>query len=161
MASTTSIHCYDYVNHPFDKVCKALTLHADEVFHQATRSAETRAETVAGGLHVKIAGIEIGKEILIDVKSYVDVESKNDRKLSIGLGWKAAEASRLFPVMEAQLDVYPITGTETQLDFKGEYSPPLGILGKAINSLVGHRIAEASVHHFVSEVAEFLREHVE
>ena len=160
MGTSTTILCYDYVNHPYEKVCEALTLHANEIFHKATKSAEMRAENVAAGLHVKIAGIEIGKEILIDIKSYVDVESAHERKLSIRLDWKAADSSRLFPIMEAQLDVYPITGTETQLDFNGEYQPPLGILGKAIDGVIGNRIAKASVHHFVSEVAEFLRNNV-
>ena len=64
---------------------------------------------------------------------------------------------RLFPLMKADLFIYPITATETQLDFKGLYEPPLGILGKAINALVGHRIAEACVHRFVSDTAEYLR----
>jgi hypothetical protein len=60
--------------------------------------------------------------------------------------------------MSAELDIYPITKSETQLDFKGEYDPPLGLMGKAIDAVVGHRIAEASVHQFVSEVAAYLRE---
>ena len=64
---------------------------------------------------------------------------------------------RLFPIMKADLSIYPLTATETQLDFKGVYEPPLGPLGKAVNAMVGHRIAEVSVHRFVSDVAEYLR----
>jgi hypothetical protein len=60
--------------------------------------------------------------------------------------------------MKAELSVYPLTATETQLDFSGLYEPPLGVLGKAVNAVVGHRIAEVSVHRFVSEVAEYLRQ---
>jgi hypothetical protein len=59
--------------------------------------------------------------------------------------------------MKAGLSIYPITATETQLDFAGRYKPPLGPLGKAMNAMVGHRIAEASVQRFVSDVAEYLR----
>jgi hypothetical protein len=33
----------------------------------------------------------------------------------------------------------------------------LGVVGKAMNALVGYRVAEASVHHFVSDVAGYLR----
>jgi hypothetical protein len=73
------------------------------------------------------------------------------------LDWAAASASRLFPLMKADLLVYPLTATETQLDFSGRYEPPLGWLGTAVNAAIGHRIAEASVHRFVSEVAEYLR----
>jgi hypothetical protein len=73
------------------------------------------------------------------------------------LEWEAAKMPRLFPLMKADLFIYPITATETQLDFEGLYEPPLGPLGKAVNAMVGHRIAEASVHRFVSDVAEYLR----
>jgi hypothetical protein len=44
---------------------------------------------------------------------------------------------------------YPLTATETQLDFWGIYEPPLGAVGKAMNAIIGHRIAEASVHRFI------------
>ena len=62
--------------------------------------------------------------------------------------------------MKANLAVYALTGTETQLDFRGEYTPPLGVVGSAIDAAVGHRIAEASVHRFIGEVAQFLRANI-
>ena len=64
---------------------------------------------------------------------------------------------RLFPFMKAELAIYPLTSTETQLDFSGAYEPPLGALGKAMNAVAGHRLAEASVHRFVNDVAGYLR----
>ena len=74
------------------------------------------------------------------------------------LEWRAARTPRLFPLMKADLSIYPLTATETQLDFKGVYEPPLGLFGKAVNAVVGYRIAEVSVHRFVSDVAQYLRE---
>ena len=161
MAAATKIRCYDYVNHPFAEVCEALTSQSNEIFHNATQSAETRAGKVAAGLHVKVAGIEIGKEILVHVKRYVDVESNFEKKMTVRLEWEAAEIPGLFPTMRAQLHVYPITASETQLDFQGEYDPPLGLLGKAIDVVIGHRIAEASVHQFLSEIADYLRKNLD
>jgi len=160
MATATSIRCFDYVNHPYKKVCSTLSQHANKVFHLATRSAETRAENIAAGLHTKIAGFEIGKEVLVTIKSYTDVENLRKKHMTINLEWKAAHAANLFPTMVAKLNVYPISGDETQLDFEGEYEPPLGIIGKAIDVIVGHRIAEASVHHFLSEITDFLRKNI-
>jgi hypothetical protein len=75
----------------------------------------------------------------------------------LSLAWEAADSPRLFPFMQAQLAVYPLTATETQLDFSGRYEPPLGALGTAMNAMVGHRIAEASVHRFLADVARHLR----
>ena len=52
----------------------------------------------------------------------------------------------------------PSVRTETQLDFEGDYEPPLGLIGNAVDSVIGHRIAEASVHRFVTDVATHLRD---
>jgi hypothetical protein len=59
--------------------------------------------------------------------------------------------------MDAELIVYPLSPNETQLELHGFYSPPLGAVGSALGSLVGHRIADASVHRFVTELASWLR----
>ena len=67
---------------------------------------------------------------------------------------------RLFPLMRAELSIYPLTATETQLDFKGFYEPPFGALGNAVNAIVGHRIAEASVERLVTDVAQYLRKNL-
>jgi len=50
-----------------------------------------------------------------------------------------------------------LTGSETQLDFSGHYEPPLGVFGSAVDAVVGNRVADASVHRFVTEFAEYLR----
>jgi hypothetical protein len=60
--------------------------------------------------------------------------------------------------MNARIAVYPLTSTETQLDFGGSYDPPLGVLGSAIDAAVGCRVAEASEHRFVADVAQCLRQ---
>jgi hypothetical protein len=80
-----------------------------------------------------------------------------DPVTKIPVSWEAAKHPRLFPLMDAELSLYPLTSTETQLDFLGQYEPPLGLIGGAMNALVGHRLAEASVHRFVGDVAAHLR----
>jgi hypothetical protein len=60
--------------------------------------------------------------------------------------------------MTAELAVYPLTATETQLDFGGAYEPPMGAVGGALDAVVGHRVADASIHRFLSDVAHYLRD---
>ncbi len=160
MKSATKIRCFDYVNRSYQKVCESLSKHSQVVFHLATRSAETRAESVAAGLHVNIAGVEIGKEIEIEVVSLEEVESNGERHFTVHLHWRASSAPQFFPTMDARLHIYPINSRETQLDLEGEYEPPFGFVGQALDAMVGHRIAEASVHQFLSEVANYLRKHL-
>jgi hypothetical protein len=159
MSKGREIHCYDYVNHPYEQVCAALSKNAPAVFQSATKAAASRAQSIASELRIDIGGIRVEADIRVSIKN---IEVKNHEVMSgpatrLHLEWEAARMPRLFPIMKADLSIYPITATETQLDFNGLYEPPLGPLGKAVNAIIGHRIAEASVHCFVSDVAGYLR----
>ncbi len=59
--------------------------------------------------------------------------------------------------MRAELSICPLTATETQLDHLCRYEPPLGKPGAVMDALVGHRIAEASVHRLQQDIAGNLR----
>ncbi|MGD0526293.1 MAG: hypothetical protein ABSE49_14170, partial [Polyangiaceae bacterium] len=61
------------------------------------------------------------------------------------------------PSMQLELSTWALSSTETQLEIVGEYRPPLGVVGNALDAAVGHRIAEASVHRFLDEVIEQMK----
>jgi hypothetical protein len=46
------------------------------------------------------------------------------------LEWETATMPSLFPLMKGELSIYPLTATETQLDFLGFYEPPFGAVGR-------------------------------
>jgi hypothetical protein len=153
------IRVYDYVNRPYEVVRRRLSDDALGVFRNATKVAAQRANSLASELRVNIAGIEVGTDIAIKVRSIETIErtGRLPESTKIVLEWEAAKMPRLFPFMRAELLIYPLTATETQLDLAGNYDPPLGIIGGALDAAVGHRIAEASVHQFISDVAVYLR----
>jgi len=156
------IRSYDYVNHPYAAVRDALVKDPAAVLRAATNAAASRAKAVAAALHVNIGPLNIAADIAVTVGTIS--EQTHDTPMSpvtrIPIEWSAAQRAALFPIMDAELSVYPLTATETQLDFLGRYEPPLGIVGGALDAIVGHRIAEASVHRLVADVASYLREHV-
>jgi hypothetical protein len=154
----SEVRSFDYVNQPYVRVRDVLQGDALEVFRSATRAAASRARAVASELHVNVGGLNIGTSIDIAVKDVKETDSgPSGPVLRIQLEWQAMEKPHLFPFMDAELSIYPLTNTETQLDFAGQYQPPLGALGAAINAVVGRRVAEASVHRFVADVARHLR----
>ena len=159
MSKGSQIRSYDYVNHPYEQVREALTADARTVFQAATKAAAVRAQSIASQLRVNVAGIEVATDIAISVKSTEDTPQGGTSipTTRLDLEWEAAKLPRLFPFMRAALSIYPLTATETQLDFAGVYEPPFGALGSAMNAIIGHRVAEVSVHRFVTEVAEYLR----
>lgn len=159
MSKGRELRSFDYVNHPYEQVRDVLKTNALDVFSGATTAAATRARSVATKLHVEVAGIEIGTEIEISLKGF-DERTSEGRAVPVThmqIEWKAAKSPHLFPFMTADLAVYPLTQKETQLELSGKYEPPMGALGSALDAIAGHRIAEASVHRFVTDVADFLR----
>jgi hypothetical protein len=160
VATRLEIRSYDYVNHPYERVRDALVADPASVFSAATRAAAARARSVAAALHVTVGSLEVSAEIALAVGAIEEEDSNGyaSKITRIPISWQAAERARLFPLMDAELSVYALTATETQLDFLGHYEPPLGVVGGAFNAIVGHRVAEASVHRFVTDVAEYLRE---
>jgi hypothetical protein len=158
MSKGVEIRCYDYVNRAYEQVRDTLSKDAPAVFQSATRAAASRARSIASELRVEIGGIGVETDIIISVKN---IEEKDEAMAGpvthLRIEWQAAKMPALFPLMKADLSIYPLTATETQLDFSGLYEPPLGAVGKAVNAIAGHRIAEVSVHRFVSDVAEYLR----
>jgi hypothetical protein len=160
MNTGREIRCFDYVNHSYEQVRDALIKDAPAVFQAATKAAASRAQSVASELRVNFGGIGVATDIAISVKKVEEriSETMGTPGARLELEWEASNLPSLFPFMRAELAIYPLTATETQLDFFGIYEAPLGAMGKALNAMVGHRIAEVAVHRFVSDVAGYLRE---
>jgi len=159
MSTGREIRSYDYVNRPYERVRDELRQNALTVFQSATKAAASRAQSIAAELHVDFGGIGVKTDINISVKNIEEiVDATSTPTTRLLLEWEAATVPRLFPLMKGELSLYPLTSTETQLDFSGFYEPPFGAVGRTMNAIVGHRIAEVSVHRFVSDVAGYLRQ---
>jgi hypothetical protein len=162
MSEPRKLRCYQYVDRTYTQVRALLCGQPLEVLQKATTSAAARAKSVAANLKVDLGGIEIG----VDVRPHV-VHIRDEEGVAglspvthVRLNWEAARAPALFPLMRAELSLWPLSSTETQLEIEGAYQPPLGALGNAIDALVGHRIAEASVHSFLEDVVEQIRREI-
>ena len=154
MSEPRKLHCYEYVNVEYDKVKDALVRDALGLFQRATASATSRARELASTLRVGVGALEVGADVKISVRTVNERASAlGDRKTELEIAWSAATAAGLFPSMEATLSIYPLSARETQLELDGRYRPPLGLVGNAIDAVVGHRLAEASVLRFVQDVA--------
>ena len=142
MSKEHKVQSYDYVNQSYEQVRDILSKKPLEVFRDATKGAASRARSLASELRVNIGGIEVSTDISVSVKGISEVPQKGLSRPAtrLQLEWEAAKRPRLFPLMSAELSIYPLTATETQLDFSGSYYPPLGPLGDAIDAAVGRRI---------------------
>jgi hypothetical protein len=156
---THDLRCYDYVNQPYARVRELLLADPRRLFQRATTVATSRAQALRAQLHASLGPLELSTEVDIHVTSIQDARSPLDGPATrIELEWQAARATGAFPVMHAVLWLYALTPSETQLELEGTYAPPLGALGKAVDAVIGRRIAEASMHRFVQEIATRIRE---
>ena len=162
MSTPREIRCYAYVNRPYDAVRSVLHERPLELLQQATTSAASRARTVAASLRIGTGNFEIGVGIRIHIQAVSDEEGVAGLSplTRVQLGWEAISASAFFPLMSAELSAWPLTSSETQLEIVGNYRPPLGSIGNAIDAAVGHRVAEASVHRLLEDVVEQLQREV-
>jgi hypothetical protein len=146
------LHCYDYVNQPFETVRRAVLANPKALFAQATSTGK------GAQLHVRFGAIELGAGIEVTVAG---IEEKREDfakpSTSIAIEWHGEHRAALFPVMTARLVLYPLTPTETQIELTGEYAPPLGVVGEAIDAVALRRFAQESVAAFVREIATYLR----
>lgn len=155
------VRAFDYVNQPYEPVRDLVRRDAANIFGTATKVAEARTGELVASLTIDIRGIEVSKDISIRIGTIREEEGpRNSRVTHVELEWEAKESPGLFPIMKADLSIYPLSSTETQIDLRGNYEPPMGVFGGAIDAVVGHRIAEASVHRFVSAVVDRLRQEV-
>jgi hypothetical protein len=145
---------YDYVNHSFALVSEALTEDVEEILRRATTSAGDHDDAT---LHAHVGPIDLAAGVAIEIGPMDETPLPSGRPaLRIPIKWTATKAARAFPMMQAELTVYPLTATETQLELVGSYEPPLGPVGAALDAALLHRIAEVSVTQLVRDVARYL-----
>jgi hypothetical protein len=153
------LRCYEYVNRGYERVRGVIRERGADLFQRATTSAAARADALASTLHVSAGGLEIGVDVHITLHDVRDEEWVPGLSpvTRMRLSWEAARAAAIFPAMRAELSAWPLTSTETQLEIEGVYTPPLGVVGNALDAIVGHRVAEAAVHRFLEDVVQHLR----
>jgi hypothetical protein len=159
MSEPRTLRCYQYVNRPYEAVRELLCQTPRDVFQRATTTASARADAIFASLRVAAGGIDVGVPVDIHVSGFRDEDGTTllPPRTRITLVWKARRGTAIFPVMDADLSLWALTSTETQLEIEGAYTPPLGMVGHAIDIAVGHRVAQATIHRFLDDVAEQIR----
>ncbi len=154
MVMPHQLTCHDDIHQPYARVRDALLANPGYVFRHATAAA--KAETAA--LRIALGPIDVGVDVALQVLSVARDAMPGEPLTKLTLGWTAARAPALFPVMWTTLSIFPLANGDTRIALDGTYQEPLGRAGQAIDAVVGHRIADASVSRFVKEVAGWLRE---
>jgi hypothetical protein len=151
------LHTYAYVNRPYGAIRMAFAEELVDVLQHASDSAVARAVAVATTLRARLGPFSLGARVEVDATGFEQSPPGAEHPMCrLHVRWRAARNQGLFPSMEADLVAHAVGERETQLAIFGTYNPPLGLLGAAGDALIGHRLAEASVHRFLEEVVRRL-----
>ena len=148
------LYYYEYVDRAANDVVEALAGPEHAAFQAATLGAVAEANQFRERLHVEVAGLDIGKDVVIEVGK------PNDKGFAVfvPIKWHAASQTALFPSMDAELEIVPLSHNppRSQIGLLGRYRPPIGVFGAIGDAMLGHRIAEATVRRFVMELSSRL-----
>jgi hypothetical protein len=141
---------YDFTRIPLpvDQVRSRLLIAVNGILQQVAEAAYDEGEELLSrvGPFGPVPGLSKA------VKVYAGKVRDRGKGFVMPLRWSATGATELFPVMEADLEISPLGADESQLRLSGSYEPPLGALGRGLDRLLLHQLAEATVRAFLSEL---------
>ncbi len=150
--NTMLLHDFAYVPVPAGKVCDRLLANDGEWLGPLAAAAASDGEA----LRLRIGPVEalpmLGKTVTVLVGQAI---SRGEVTV-VPLVWQATSTPGLFPVLSADLEIASLGTDLTQLTLHGRYDPPLGAIGRRIDRLLMHRVAEASVRAFLGRLVDRL-----
>ena len=124
-----------HLERPFEEVAPALLDPDGEWLRVAVRSA-------AGQRY----GLAIGEA------------RRNTSSVIVPMRWEPGSFERLLPMFDADVELLSLGEGHCRLSMSGRYQVPLAQLGATLDRLAMHRVAEAAVRRFLSEISEALTE---
>ncbi|HET8525588.1 MAG TPA: hypothetical protein VFM81_03025 [Actinomycetota bacterium] len=114
------------------------------------RDAEDRGRALLTEVGFSMETHRIDREVEIELGTpYVSGSATR-----MPLTWRATSKGRLFPRLEADIELAGLGPDRSQLSMDARYRPPLALVGRALDRALLHRVAEATIKDFVDRVAE-------
>ena len=114
------------------------------------RGTELLTEVGIGAEHLAHASVALEFGALLKMPS----------KTLLPFRWTAVGGGGLLPALEGDIEVARLGANMTQLAVNAQYEPPFGALGRAIDRILMHRVAEATLKDFLDRISETLAERV-
>lgn len=149
-------HVRYYLEIPMSlKTAERLLLHSPEDWVTGVaRDANARGERLLTEAGFGPPGRRVAKKVEMKIGEPMRFPSKT----VLPLHWVATSAQSLFPALDADLEVAPLGPYWTQLSISARYRPPMGMVGRAVDRTMMHRVAEATVKDFLDRAAQALQE---
>lgn len=98
---------------------------------------------------LEVAGRKVGRRARFEVRQAVET----DRVALLPFSLTVDEQARLFPSLEGSLDAAWLGPGRTHLALSATYEPPFGLLGRAADRALLHRVAETVIQRLLEAIA--------
>lgn len=151
------VRYYVTIDRPIE-ACRTVLLESpDEWLPNLVQRSQGPAEQLLARMGFSILAVDVRKKAIVQLGKPLLLRDW----LHIPISWEAQPVSDLFPRFEGELQLVPISPTETKLALAGTYDPPLGDIGRAVDNLLMHTAAEATVKDFVEQLGRRLEKELQ
>jgi len=113
------------------------------------RDAEAQGQELLAAVGFGIDKVRVRTRVWIKFGEPIHVASRT----ILPMTWEPQGSAQLLPRLESDVEIAAIGLHLTQLSINARYSPPLGLVGRALDKALLHRVAEATLKDFLDRVA--------
>jgi hypothetical protein len=139
------LHDYAFVDAPADRIRERIAADHGEWLSGLAVGAAREGES----LRLRVGPIGSLPMLSKIVTIHADPPITRGQVTVVPLTWRATGSQGIFPALNADLEVAPLSPESTQLTLRGHYVPPLGAVGERLDRLLLHRVAEATIRSFM------------
>lgn len=152
VVNTMLLHDFTYVPLPAARIRDCIVANHGEWLSPLAVAAASEGEAI----RLRVGPVEPLPMLSKSVNLQVGTPVARGEVTVVPLTWKATGTPGLFPVLSADLEVAAMDSELTQLTLHGRYDPPLAAVGRRLDRLLMHRVAEASIRSSLRRLAEQL-----
>jgi CBS domain-containing protein len=114
--------------------------------------------TPQGELIIPLPARILGREVRKTVRMHTGVAEQHGARTCIPLRWRADPGRYAFPAFEGMIELEPQSRSTAHLMIVGAASLPLGLVGAAADSTVLNAVADRTIRHLTTRLAEALEQ---
>lgn len=149
------LKAYVEIEVPFARVKEAM-MRPPEAWLQGLARAADEAQADGQRLLVEVGLQVAGRRLSRAGRLEVGPPLVAERVASLPIRLSAESQAALFPVLNGSLDAAWLGPERTQVALSAQYDPPLGLVGRAIDRALLHRVAETVARNFLAAAARGL-----
>ena len=137
----------------FEAVAGYVDSHAEELVESALAGARIDGERLRA--RVGPAGFSSLFSKTVEIR-LAPLRARGD-SLVLSFRWSSIGGAPLFPRLEGELELAPLGEAQTEIQVHGQYDPPVGFLGRGLDRILLHRIAESTMRAFLNRICSSVR----